>query len=87
MTTKFAIPYVKGEVRKGTVIEKEESYDSRDTSEVENLYTKEDVIYWAEDVASMINEDDEHGDVITIDNDINNALEVLVSANEFLEEL
>ena len=69
------------------LIEGSYSYDSRDTSEVENLYTKEDVIYWAEDVASMINEDDEHGDVITIDNDINNALEVLVSANEFLEEL
>lgn len=61
------------------------SYDNQDTSEVENLYTEEDVIYWAEDVASMINEEDENGNVITIDNDINNALEVLASANEFLE--
>ena len=42
------------------LIEGSYSHDHRDTSGVENLYTKEDVIYWAEDVASMISEDDEH---------------------------
>lgn len=69
------------------LVEGSYSYDHRDTSDVANLFTEEDVIIWAEDVASMISEEDEHGDVFTVDNDINNALEVLVSANEFLKKL
>lgn len=49
-----------------------------------NLYTQEDVIFWAYDVANMIMDESEDNERITVDN-IDSALDVLESANEFLE--
>lgn len=63
------------------------SYDSNDTSEFSNLYTKEDVIHWADDVAFMITSEDENGDVFRTDGEINKAIDILNMANEFLEEV
>ena len=60
------------------------SYDSSDTNEFTNLYTKEDVIFWACDVANMIMSESEDNESIVIDN-IDSALDVLESANEYLE--
>lgn len=69
------------------LIEGSYSYDNQDTSEVANLYTKEDVIHWAEDVAEMITMEDENGDVFKTDGEINKAIDILNMANEFLEEV
>lgn len=63
------------------------SYDNQDTSEFANLYTKEDVIYWAEDVAFMITLEDENGDEFKTDGEIDKAIDILNMANEFLEEV
>lgn len=63
------------------------SYDSNDTSEFANLYTKEDVINWADDVAFMITLEDENGDVFKTDGEIDKAIDILNMANEFLEEV
>ena len=69
------------------LIEGSYSYDSHDTSELANLYTKEDVINWADDVAFMITLEDENGDVFRTDGEINKAIDILNMANEFLEEV
>ena len=63
------------------------SYDIHDTSEFANLYTKEDVINWADDVAFMITLEDENGDVFRTDGEIDKAIDILNMANEFLEEV
>lgn len=63
------------------------SYDINDTSEFANLYTKEDVINWADDVAFMITLEDENGDVFRTDGEIDKAIDILNMANEFLEEV
>lgn len=63
------------------------SYDIQDTSEFANLYTKEDVINWADDVAFMITLEDENGDVFRTDGEIDKAIDILNMANEFLEEV
>lgn len=60
------------------------SYDSSDTNEFANLYTQDDVIFWADDVANMIMNESEDDEYIVVD-DIDNALDVLESANEYLE--
>ena len=63
------------------------SYDNQGTSEVANLYTKEDVIHWADDVAEMITMEDENGDEFRTDGEIDKAIDILNMANEFLEEV
>lgn len=63
------------------------SHDDKDTSEFANLYTKEDVINWADDVAFMITLEDENGDVFRTDGEIDKAIDILNMANEFLEEV
>ena len=69
------------------LIEGSYSYDIHDTSEFANLYTKEDVINWADDVAFMITLEDENGDVFRTDGEIDKAIDILNMANEFLEEV
>lgn len=49
-----------------------------------NLYTQEDVILWAYDVANMMMDESEDSECIVVDN-IDSALDVLESANEYLE--
>ena len=49
-----------------------------------NLYSQDDVMDWAYDVANMIMDESEDNECIVVDN-IDNALDVLESANEFLE--
>ena len=63
------------------------SYDNQDKSEFANLYTKEDVINWADDVAFMITLEDENGDVFRTDGEIDKAIDILNMANEYLEEV
>lgn len=63
------------------------SYDFFDDNELANLYTKEDVIHWADDVAFMITLEDESGDEFRTDGEINKAIDILNMANEFLEEV
>lgn len=63
------------------------SYDNQDKSEFANLYTKEDVINWADDVAFMITMEDENGDKFRTDGEIDKAIDILNMANEFLEEV
>lgn len=63
------------------------SYDNQDTSEVANLFAKEDVIHWADDVAEMITMEDENGDEFRTDGEIDKAIDILNMANEFLEEV
>lgn len=65
------------------------SYDIHDTSGFANLYTKDDIIFWARDVNMIISEeaeeptDKEANDVVGI----SHALDVLESANEYFEEI
>lgn len=61
------------------------SYDEKTTDENANTFTEEDVINWAKDVAQMMNSESslESYEVA----DIDNAIELLESANEFLEEV
>ena len=60
------------------------SYD-RNVEQVENnLYTQDDVIFWADDIANMIMDESEDDECIVVDN-IDNALDVLESANEYFE--
>ena len=63
------------------------SYDNHDKSEFANLYTKEDIINWADDVAFMITLEDENGDKFRTDGEIDKAIDILNMANEFLEEV
>ena len=49
-----------------------------------NLYSQDDVMDWAYDVANMIMDESEDNECIVVDN-IDNALDVLESANEYLE--
>lgn len=63
------------------------SYDYFKGYELANLFTKEDVLTWATDVAEMISLEAEDNEVIEVNNDIDKALDVLNSANEFLEEV
>lgn len=69
------------------LIEGSYSYDYFDDNELANLYTKEDVIHWADDVALMITLEDESGDLFRTDGEINKAIDILNMANEFLEEV
>lgn len=63
------------------------SYDDVSTDDFANLFTKEDVIHWADDVAVMITLEDENGDEFRTDGEIDKAIDVLNMANEFLEEV
>ena len=60
------------------------SYDRNVEQGENNLYTQDDVIFWAYDVANMIMDDSEDNECIVVD-DVESALNVLESANEYLE--
>lgn len=60
------------------------SYDRNVEQGEGSLYTQEDVIFWAYDVANMIMDESEDDECIVVDN-IDNALDVLEGANEYLE--
>lgn len=60
------------------------SYDRNIEQGEDNLYSQDDVMDWAYDVANMIMDESEDDECIVVDN-INNALDVLESANEYLE--
>ena len=60
------------------------SYDRNIEQGENNLYSQDDVMDWAYDVANMIMDDSEDDECIVVDN-IDNALDVLESANEYLE--
>ena len=49
-----------------------------------NLYSQDDVMDWAYDVANMIMDESEDDECIVVD-DVESALNVLESANEYLE--
>lgn len=49
-----------------------------------NLYSQDDVMDWAYEVADMIMNESEDNECIVVD-DINNALDVLESANEYFK--
>ena len=66
------------------LLEDSYSYDRNIEQGENNLYTQEDVIFWAYDVANMIMDESEYNECIVVDN-IDNALDVLESANEYLE--
>lgn len=63
------------------ILEESYSYDQFD----EKIIMKEDVIVWADDVAFMMNEED-GWEYIKVTN-IEEAIEILESANEFLEKV
>lgn len=60
------------------------SYDRNVEKGENNLYTQDDVIFWAYDVANMIMDESEDNERIVVDN-IDSALDVLESANEYFE--
>ena len=60
------------------------SYDRNIEQGENNLYSQDDVMDWAYDVANMIMDESEDDECIIVDN-IDNALDVLESANEYLE--
>lgn len=60
------------------------SYDRNIEQGENNLYTQDDVMDWAYEVADMIMNESEDNECIVVDN-IDNALDVLESANEYLE--
>lgn len=60
------------------------SYDRNVEQGENNLYNTDDVMDWAYDVANMIMDESEDNECIVVD-DIGNALDVLESANEYLE--
>lgn len=60
------------------------SYDRNIEQGENNLYSQDDVMDWAYDVANMIMDESEDDECIVVDN-IDNALDVLESANEYLE--
>ena len=60
------------------------SYDRNIEQGEDNLYSQDDVMDWAYDVANMIMDESEDDECIVVDN-IDSALDVLESANEYLE--
>lgn len=60
------------------------SYDNNVKQGQSNLYDTDDVMDWAYEVANMIMDESEDNECIVVDN-IDNALDVLESANEYLE--
>ena len=60
------------------------SYDRIIEQGENNLYSQDDVMDWAYEVANMIMDESEDDECIVVDN-IDNALDVLESANEYLE--
>ena len=66
------------------LLEASYSYDRNTEQGENNLYTQDDIMDWAYDVANMIMDESEDNECIVVDN-IDNALDVLESANEYLE--
>lgn len=60
------------------------SYDRNIEQGENNLYSQDDVMDWAYDVANMIMDESEDDECIVVD-DVESALDVLESANEYLE--
>ena len=60
------------------------SYDRNVKQGENNLYTQDDVMDWAYEVAGMIMNESEDNECIVVD-DVESALNVLESANEYLE--
>ena len=60
------------------------SYDRNIEQGENNLYSQDDVMDWAYDVADMIMNESEDDECIVVD-DVESALDVLESANEYLE--
>lgn len=60
------------------------SYDRNVKQGENNLYNPDDVMDWAYEVANMIMDESEDNECIVVD-DVDNALDVLESANEYLE--
>lgn len=60
------------------------SYDRNVEQGENNLYTQDDVMDWAYEVADMIMDESEDNECIVVD-DVDSALNVLESANEYLE--
>ena len=63
------------------------SYEKNVEQEEDNLYTQDDVMDWAYDVVNMIMNESEDNECIVVDDvdDIDSALNLLESANEYLE--
>ena len=66
------------------LLEDSYSYDRIIEQGENNLYSQDDVMDWAYEVANMIMDESEDDECIIVDN-IDNALDVLESANEYLE--
>ena len=66
------------------LLEASYSYDRNTEQGENNLYTQDDVMDWAYEVAGMIMNESEDNECIVVD-DIDSALNVLESANEYLE--
>ena len=60
------------------------SYDRNVKQGENNLYNPDDVMDWAYEVANMIMDESEDDECIVVD-DVESALDVLESANEYLE--
>ena len=60
------------------------SYDRNIEQGENNLYSQDDVMDWAYEVADMIMNESEDSECIVVD-DVESALDVLESANEYLE--
>lgn len=60
------------------------SYDRNIEQGENNLYSQDDVMDWAYEVADMIMNESEDNECIVVD-DVESALDVLESANEYLE--
>ena len=60
------------------------SYDRNVKQGENNLYNPDDVMDWAYEVANMIMDESEDNECIVVD-DVESALNVLESANEYLE--
>lgn len=65
----------------------ESSYSFDYVRENGRLFTKEDVIIWADDVAEMIFNDNPEEKRVVVGNDIEVALNTLNAANEFLTKI
>ena len=66
------------------LLEASYSYDRNTEQGENNLYTQDDVMDWAYEVAGMIMNESEDNECIVVD-DVESALNVLESANEYLE--
>lgn len=60
------------------------SYDRNIEQGENNLYSQDDVMDWAYEVADMIMNESKDNECIVVD-DVESALDVLESANEYLE--